>query len=85
MCKRGFHLKAGAVRAMGITEVACCIDLMRLVPLEEVNDELNVLFAEIFLFYCSCREKHILSLSQPSRSSGAQTRLQKLRTHEYKG
>lgn len=67
------YLEAGAVRAMGITEVACCIDLMRLVLLEEVYDELNVPIAEIFLFHSSCRTEHILSLLLRLHLSGADT------------
>ena len=61
------------MRAMGITEVACCIDLMRLVLLEEVYDELNVPIAEVFLFHRSCRTKHTLSLPSSSHPSRAQT------------
>ena len=57
------------MRAMGITEVACCIDLMRLVLLEEVCDELNVPITEIFLFHSSCRTRHILSMPLPLHPS----------------
>ena len=41
--------------AVRVTQVSCCIDLMRLQLLKQASDDVYICIAQVFLCYCTYR------------------------------